>query len=314
MGGNGSRKKFLDQYKVVYDEKKGEEDDKQNHINKPTNRKQQKHINKPIMRKEQRKKQIRRRIITGIAISSGLAVATAGTFHYFSNKEKGSKGKISMLKSEDTIYDKEDLEIIDMVNLNIEDQVESLKNEDDVLNYMKDFYIEEYEKETGDQTLTTKNTKMTATKQNYIYINNETGEFITHGLTPAVTGQKLKEKGINYSSMDNVTIYKIEKIEGEDIETIDCGAAINGKLEKLTLGEELDSNKQTPSILTRKKFSPIILKGFDLIEMIKNESTEYVDKMTNIKKKEMIELIKQYQQSISHQTEIAKIEDDEMEH
>lgn len=64
-----------------------------------------------------------------------------------------------------------------------EKEINALNTKEAIVAYLKNMYIEEYEKETGDTTLTTADIKIMESSQDYIY-QLEDGTFVTHGQNP----------------------------------------------------------------------------------------------------------------------------------
>ena len=73
----------------------------------------------------------------------------------------------------------------------IEKEINELEGKDDITKYIKNMYIEGYEKTTGDTELTTEDIKIIRSNQDYVYVT-EDGQIVTHGETPLVTEEKLK--------------------------------------------------------------------------------------------------------------------------
>ena len=75
-----------------------------------------------------------------------------------------------------------------------EKEINALNTKEAIVAYLKNMYIEEYEKETGDTTLTTADIKIMESSQDYIY-QLEDGTFVTHGQNPETTEMNMKENG-----------------------------------------------------------------------------------------------------------------------
>jgi hypothetical protein len=114
-----------------------------------------------------------------------------------------------------------DVEDLETTSLNkTEEKVEELENKDDLLNFLKDLYIEEYENKTGDTTLDTSDIKIIEENNNYIYQNTQTGEFITHDELPAQTEQMMKENNISYTIKEDVDVYQVKNNDDEIIDAM----------------------------------------------------------------------------------------------
>ena len=142
--------------------------------------------------------------------------------------------------------------------------VNNLESKEDILHFLKDKYIEQYEKNTGDSTLTTEDIKLIANYENYVFIDKNTGNMYLHGETPDVTEQKLKNEEISYTSQDNVKVYKVIK----DNKVIDCITlqSKDGKNVPITVNS---IDNQSPSIL--KYMGESIPKGIDYAENIEDD-------------------------------------------
>lgn len=131
---------------------------------------------------------------TSLAISAGEGTKTNET-EIEKPIEKPNGGKATF---------KEKLKV--KTNEEITKEIEGLETSEDVLAYLKNLYIEEYENKTGDTSLTTEDIEIRfEDTQNYAYIiNGETEEIVLHGKNPYETENKLKEQGKEYYTADNL--------------------------------------------------------------------------------------------------------------
>ena len=104
-----------------------------------------------------------------------------------------------------------------------EKQVNQLKDKDDVVNYLKELYIEQYQTQTNtdNDTLNVDDIHIyEPTYENYIYQDMNTGELITHGDYPEETRKKLDENGVIYQAIVEDT--KVYKVTDKNDDIIDC--------------------------------------------------------------------------------------------
>lgn len=163
----------------------------------------------------------------------------------------------------------------------IKKAVDKLENKEDVLNFLKDMYIEEYEKQTGDEKLTTDDISISYNYENYVYVNSETGELITHGEKPAETEQLLKNDGVSYGTKDDVKVYKVRTKSGEVLDCITLGNKDGETIPvKVTIGEQY--GKTNDSILVN--MGTTIPDGIEYYENIeKDENSRIIAKRKFIK-------------------------------
>lgn len=188
----------------------------------------------------------------------------------------------------------------------IEEKVNQIKDIDTLLRFIKDMYIEEYEKKTGDTSLTTEDIEIWERTQDRVYVDRNTEVMITHGEAPAITEQKLTEHGVSYYDKENVEIYEINKKDGE---VIDCGALEDGRLKKAMLSKDLFTDKEYAGILTTEKLGTIVPKVFECRYFMERESELGVTRAKN----EIIKILKKYQYKSENQ-EIADKNEDGLEY
>ncbi len=158
------------------------------------------------------------------------------------------------------------------------DEIDGLKTKDDVLKYLKNAYIEEYEAVTGDDKLTTNDIKIVYSPQNYEYELNE-GTIVSHGSTPAVTEDAIRASGntiksINYDT-NYYTVYK--KMNNENsYEVIDC----------MKFGKDENFNEISIPVIPGDRYNemkdgytsvlnniaPIVKSSFRLMDVIENSN------------------------------------------
>lgn len=185
----------------------------------------------------------------------------------------------------------------------VEKEINELQNSEDVLNYLKNMYIEKYEQKTGDETLMTDNIKIIKSSQNYVYIDDQTGDIITHGELPELTIKALEENGISDDNIEyDVDIYRIEKNDGEIIDMMAMGEK-DGERQfvRAVSGNEYNEMKDYESVLVESGIGEIIKDGMYYMENFEDENA----------KKEFINSIEEAQSQET--TQDKQIEDDGME-
>lgn len=205
-----------------------------------------------------------KKIRKGIAIGT-LAATAAGTVGSCSaekDAQENNQVKVEQENFKDQIkYDVEKDEK-QASEPNYIERANQLETAEEVDEFLKDFYIERYEKKTGDTTRTTEDIEFKGkTNQDYVYVNQETGGIITHGKTPNQVEQKLKEDGISYKIQHDVDIYRVMDKDGKELEGITLQSK-DGKTVpvKVILGDQYD-NKQDISILA--EMAMVISRGLD---------------------------------------------------
>lgn len=221
---------------------------------------------------EARRKAIRNTVLGAL----GLATVIGGGVKLLGEGEETGKA-IQPIKIEQENKFKESLKVAqkDLKEIvsqseardKIEKEVNALKNEEDVIAYLKDLYIEKYEQETGDTKLTTEDIKITSNYENYVYVNEKTGEMSTHGEFPLETVKTLQEKNISYTTQDEVEVYKVQNNEGKIIDCITMKSK-DGKSvpEEVLIEGESQENK---SIM--KQMGNTIDDAFDYMKDMDNQ-------------------------------------------
>lgn len=131
--------------------------------------------------------------------------------------------------------------------------------EKDVLQYFKNLYIEEYEKITGDDTLTTEDISISRTYQNYVYQLDD-GTLVTHGEKVDVAKNGIDADGKSWKSLSNILSYTVRKKtnneengkngKDDDSEVIDIVLkGEHGELKRAIPGDRYTEMKDYTSIL-----------------------------------------------------------------
>ena len=188
------------------------------------------------------------------------------------------------------------------------EQAKRLESKEDVLDFLKNMYIEQYEKITGDTSLTTADIRMYyKTYLRSTYVNKETGEMIQYGENYKQVEQKLKDEGIAYDDEENVEVYKVKNKEGKVIDCVTLGDK-DGKTVpfKVTMVEQQDESYI--SILAQ--MGTTIPYGLDYAQYLEkgNEKDIAISKRQFIKALETFESDKENENVIKKTNETEKID------
>ena len=174
-----------------------------------------------------------------------------------------------------------------------EKEINALNTKEAIVVYLKNMYIEEYEKETGDTTLTTADIKIMESSQDYIY-QLEDGTFVTHGQNPETTEMNMKENGEEYSTYTNEkgtaiesNVYSVRLNENDKI----LDMITEKDLKRTIPGDNYLEMKDYNSIL--EKMGNVVSKSYSLMNVVgaENISQATVDNY----KKELLKAVKKYQ-------------------
>ena len=174
-----------------------------------------------------------------------------------------------------------------------EKEINALNTKEAIVAYLKNMYIEEYEKETGDTTLTTADIKIMESSQDYIY-QLEDGTFVTHGQNPETTEMNMKENGEEYSTYTNEkgtaiesNVYSVRLNENDKI----LDMITEKDLKRTIPGDNYLEMKDYNSIL--EKMGNVVSKSYSLMNVVgaENISQATVDN----DKKELLKAVKKYQ-------------------
>lgn len=267
----------------------------------PLSAKEKKQIAKKIHKKE--KKIIGRRALIAVF---GLSTIIGGTKLLEEPKDDRIPSKAENQNIEKDIkmknfkeqykYDIENQETSQEPR-DFEQEIKELKTEEEVIKFVKDMYIEEYEQTTGDTTRTTEDIKVWyGTYLNYAYINDQTGDYITPGETPAITKQKLQNDGISCDNViDDVKIYKITDNNGR---MLDAVTLQTGQPTKVISGDQYGE----PYISILDKMGDAIPRGLDYAQYI-----EQGDELSiGIAQDRFIEAAKEYEMTKENQNLITE--------
>lgn len=140
--------------------------------------------------------------------------------------------------------------------------------------------------------------------QRTIFVNNETGEYITHSGAPDVIEQKLRQDGIHYSTEENVKIYTIENTKGDIIDAITLK---HDMPKKVIIGSQYE--KSYNSVLI--EMGEVYVDGLAYMQYLeKGDKTDII-----ISQRRWQEAIEKYETNKNSNTPRKKIEiEEELEH
>ena len=252
-----------------------------------------------------RKRAKRKIVVAGIVAALGITGFVAGTkllpegktnAPAITENENNKQAKTNEFKEKYKVNEN------DLVKneSEVEKEINELQNGADVLAYLKNMYIEKYEEKTGDETLTTDDIKIMQNSQNYVYVDSQTGDIITHGEIPGETEKALTENNISYDIKNNVETYQVQNLEGQTIDMITMENRDGQTVPiKVIPGNQYNEMKDYDSILD--EMGTIIPDGIEYMSNFENENAK--DKFISA-----IEKVQSQQQKQNKQ-----IEDDGME-
>lgn len=174
-----------------------------------------------------------------------------------------------------------------------EKEINALNTKEAIVAYLKNMYIEEYEKETGDTTLTTADIKIIESSQDYLY-QLEDGTFVTHGQNPETTEMNMQENGEKYSTYTNENgtaiesnVYSVRLNENNKI----LDMITEKDLKRTIPGDNYLEMKDYNSIL--EKMGNVVSKSYNLMNVVGDENISQATVDNN--KKELLKAVKKYQ-------------------
>lgn len=258
-------------------------------------------ITKEMKRRERTlkiKRQKKKLRIKMVGIVGALALTSTSYIHNQKKNEEENRDHMTIeVEMETGTENVEKEEPIKVENISYAYTKEGLKyQKESLISYLKNMYIEELEEKTGDTSLTTEDIILrTASYENYVFVNCQTGEMITHGDNPMITEQKLINDGISYDIKENVKLYKIYDKEGK---IIDCITMKEGNPIKVIVGEQYGEDSQ--SLLC--EMGDVIPKGLDCVEHFENKDRKKIpeSKAEFMKSLEEFELKKEKKQMLEN--------------
>ncbi len=151
----------------------------------------------------------------------------------------------------------------------IKQVVNEMKTKENVWSLLNNMYVELMEQETGGTELTTKDIEFGSQKENqdYVFVNNETGEITLHGETPDATKQKLENEGVSWREEYDVDVYRVRK----DGKIIDTMVYMNGKYGQAKEGDQYgEYNDNYISIL--QKMGKVVPAGLEYAKKIEEKN------------------------------------------
>lgn len=279
-----ANRKNRNRFKVIQGEKdklKKEDKSVEEIIGRPLT-KNEKHK----MHKKQHKKMKRKVIIAGMLAAIGI---TAGTVKLLDEAQQQKTPTEMTDNKENEFKESIKYEPVYPEKSDTEKEINELENQQDLLSYLKDKYIEQYEKITGDTNLTTEDITIEPGYEKFIYVDENTGKMITHGGYPDEIKQMLEQDNISYTTKDNIYVYNIKDKEGN---IIDCATNQVGQEElvKVIPGNRYQEMKEYTSIITEMgNVIPDGIKYWENIEKDKDDSNYTITKSNFIKSVEGFE-------------------------
>ena len=253
----------------------------------------QKNVNK---RQTNRERKQPKKIITGIA-GIGLSVTLLASATILQNyiedrvaQKANSTKKEAMLEQGKGTY------------TTLDQEAEQYKETEDFLKMM---YVELQRQMEVNTELTEDQIILNKPQyQRTIFVNNETGEYITHSGAPDVIEQKLRQDGIHYSTEENVKIYTIENTKGDIIDEITLK---HDMPKKVIIGSQYE--KPYNSVLI--EMGEVYVDGLAYMQYLeKGDKTDII-----ISQRRWQEAIEKYETNKNSNTPRKKIEiEEELEH
>lgn len=188
------------------------------------------------------------------------------------------------------------------------EKANQLKTAEEVKEFLKDVWIEQYKEKTGDTAVSAKDIEIPSVSyQDYVYINEKTGEIITHGEKPEETEQKLKRDGISYTTEDDVQVYKIVKVneKGEEEKVLDCITlqSKDGKTvpAKVILGDQYEDKEYTSIIA---EMGMVIPCGVDYAGNLEKGNENDIA----VGKKEFVKAVQEFENGKQNQNATQKLQ------
>lgn len=206
--------------------------------------------------------------VFGIKVATNLIDAPKEEPVKIESEEKSFKDKYVVSEEELSQYKPAYSEKSD-----IEKAVEQLKSKADIEAFLKNMYIEQYEKITGDETLTTADIKFDFNNwQDYVFVNQETGEIVTHGQNPDITKSKLEG---NYTTKENVNVLKVYNNNGQVIDAVTM-KNIEGQYVavQVNVADELNNYNSVLANSNDENLANIINKGLQYAEKIEDKTQQ----------------------------------------
>ena len=244
-----------------------------------------KKIHRQMKRKVRRNMLLAALGIGGVAVTAGL-IAGAKEDPAPRGPEIETEAETSTERETDSFRETYGVDLEEIRKKAILKEINNLDTKDEVLKFLKDMYIEEYERQTGDTKLTTDDIQINYGTQNYAYTTDD-GEIFLHTENPQEVADIIKEQNIQTETVENIMSYQIIEKNSQDI--IDAYVKF-GKRRVEAKDIALDKPYVEKSIL--KEMGDIFEAGLDLRRKIgENDVSE---EKLNDKKEALVDAIYNY--------------------
>lgn len=256
--------------------------------------------------------------ITGFVSGFAVGRLTAGDEQKESVTTTTKEDFKDGLKVEPSTQTPEQEQEVDEVLEQVKKEINGLDSKEDILDYFKQLYAQEYEEVMG-KSISASSVKILQTEQSYVY-QLEDGQIVTHGDYPAITEGKIEADGLSHERADARKVYIVKDSFGNELD----GMSINGK--KVIPGNSYDKLKDSPSPLEKIGSGATYntFKLYDLYRQLENKpgNTFILEQITETEadlaiavanyKTKKLELQKETQQSTTQENEVSNptIEDD----
>lgn len=182
----------------------------------------------------------------------------------------------------------------------IKQEISELESEKDVLAYLKNMYLEEYEQKTGKADLTTSDIKIFGSSQTYTYVLDG-GQVVTHGETPLETEKQIKADGKSYTTQQGGYIYSVRLAKNNEV--IDC---MTSGSKRAIPGDKYNEMKDSESILTDMGgITQIAFKLMSLFEELDRKSgNDFIESKCEDAKSDLADAVIKYKQNQEKDTNI----------
>ena len=197
----------------------------------------------------------------------------------------------------------------------IESEIESLQNTDQVLNFLKETYANEYKEILG-KTIDPSNLKISASNQSNIY-KTSNGDYVSHGNSPIITENAIYSSGasiVNGGYKTDGTMYKIslnDQIIDAFMKIQEDGKTLENT--KVIPGDNYSEMKDYTSVLA--KLGDVTIEGFELMDLMnqleKDPGNGYLKQCVNSSKEDLVNYMENYKnnQQLTKVQNTATIED-----
>lgn len=234
----------------------------------------------------------------GLSVVSAVGLTTACNNHY----EKQNKKQTTYENESNTQQDNNDNILVAMEETenSIIQEVNELNTKEKALRFFKNMYIELHEEKNGESEYTTENIILSDNNyQDYVFVNDITGEYITHGNTPDEVKQKLINDNISFRTEENIEICSISDKDGKIIDSISFK---KDTPHKVIIGDQYEESYNSVLVEIGGVFVAI-LNYADVLE----NGNEYD---IEISKNKLIEELEEHQNARENQKMTEKLQED----